>query len=47
MRRLYIIILCLCCCLTSLQAQNNETLFRDIYDQEYWTAPMANSPLED
>ena len=22
-------------------------LFRDIYDQEYWTAPMANSPLED
>lgn len=33
MRRLYIIILCLCCCLTSLQAQNNETLFRDIYDQ--------------
>ena len=33
MRRLYIIILCLCCCLAALQAQNNETLFRDIYDQ--------------
>ena len=32
MRRLYIII-CLCCCLTALQAQNNEARFRDIYDQ--------------
>ena len=33
MRRLYIIILCLCSCLTTLQAQNNETRYRDIYDQ--------------
>ena len=22
-------------------------LFTDIYDQEYWTAPMANVPLAD